>query len=145
MKNSDLMLGLSVTLGNIDPCFFNERIRFMAKNTTVSTSQLVAAVADKFTQLPKKVTKEVIADFLATVEGEVASGRKLRIDKVGILQVKERAARMGRNPQTGEEIRIPASKKIAFRAAKSLKEQVTGAKKGARTTKKAAPAKKKKK
>ncbi|MEN9810019.1 HU family DNA-binding protein [bacterium] len=117
----------------------------MAKNTTVSTSQLVAAVADKFTQLPKKVTKEVIADFLATVEGEVASGRKLRIDKVGILQVKERAARMGRNPQTGEEIRIPASKKIAFRAAKSLKEQVTGAKKGARTTKKAAPAKKKKK
>lgn len=119
----------------------------MAKNTTVSTSQLIAAVADKFTQLPKKVTKEVIADFLATVESEVSNGRKLRIDKVGILQVKERAARMGRNPQTGEEIRIPASKKIAFRPAKSLKEQVTGAKKGAKTTKttKKAPAKKKKK
>ena len=116
----------------------------MAKNTTVSTSQLIAAVADKFTQLPKKVTKEVIADFLATVESEVSNGRKLRIDKVGILQVKERAARMGRNPQTGEEIRIPASKKIAFRPAKSLKEQVTGSKKGTRTAKKA-PAKKKKK
>ena len=113
----------------------------MAKNTTVSTSQLVAAVADKFTQLPKKVTKEVIADFLATVEGEVASGRKLRIDKVGILQVKERAARMGRNPQTGEEIRIPASKKVAFRAAKSLKEAV-GIKKKATAAKKA-PARKK--
>jgi|GEM_PF-269561 len=111
----------------------------MAKNTTVSTSQLIAAVADKFTQLPKKVTKQVIADFLATVESEVTNGRKLRIDKVGILQVKDRAARMGRNPQTGEEIRIPASKKIAFRPAKSLKEQVTGAKKAPA---KKAPAKK---
>ena len=111
----------------------------MAKNTTVSTSQLIAAVAEKFTELPKKVTKEVIADFLATVENEVSHGRKLRIDKVGILQVKERAARMGRNPQTGEEIKIPASKKVAFRPAKSLKEQVTGAKKAAA---KKAPAKK---
>ena len=83
---------------------------------------------------------------MATVENEVSHGRKLRIDKVGILQVKERAARMGRNPQTGEEIKIPASKKIAFRPAKSLKEQVTGAKKAAakKAPAKKAPAKKKK-
>lgn len=116
----------------------------MAKSETVSTSQMISTVASKFTQLPKKITKEVISDFLNTIESEVASGKKLRIDKIGILQVKERAARMGRNPQTGEEIRIPASKKIAFRPAKSLKEQVTGARKTAKS-KKAAPAKKKKK
>ncbi len=115
----------------------------MAKPETVSTSQMIANVASKFDQLPKKITKEVIADFLNTVESEVASGKKLRIDKIGILQVKERAPRMGRNPQTGEEIKIPASKKIAFRAAKSLKEQVTGAR-GATRAKKSVATKKKK-
>ena len=103
----------------------------MSKSETVSTSQLIATVAARFTELPKKVTKEVIADFLNTLENNVALGKKLRIDRIGILQVKDRAARMGRNPQTGEEIRIPASKKIAFRAAKSLKEQVSGNRKGA--------------
>lgn len=96
------------------------------KMDTVSTSEMVARVASKFDQLPKKVTKEVISHFLATVENEVTAGKKLRIDKIGILQVKDRAPRIGRNPQTGEEIRIPASKKIGFRAAKSLKEQVLG-------------------
>jgi DNA-binding protein HU-beta len=112
----------------------------MAKPETVSTSQMIANVAAKFDQLPKKITKEVIADFLNTVESEVASGKKLRIDKIGILQVKERAPRMGRNPQTGEEIKIPASKKIAFRAAKSLKEQVTGSRSPSKSKKAAAAA-----
>lgn len=118
----------------------------MAKSVeTISTSQLIAAVAERFDSLPKKMTKEVISDFLETIESSVSSGKKLRLDKIGILQVKERAARMGRNPQTGEEIRIPASKKIAFRPAKSLKEQVLGGRKAAKAgAKKKAPAKKKK-
>ena len=114
---------------------------------TVSTSQLIASVAERFDALPKKITKEVISDFLETIEANVSSGKKLRLDKIGILQVKERAARMGRNPQTGEEIKIPASKKIAFRPAKSLKEQVLGVRKTAKAVaakKKPAPAKKKK-
>lgn len=113
---------------------------------TVSTSQLIASVAERFEALPKKITKEVISDFLETIEANVSSGKKLRLDKIGILQVKERAARMGRNPQTGEEIKIPASKKIAFRPAKSLKEQVLGTRKTAKAAtaaKKKAPAKKK--
>ncbi|MBX9703783.1 MAG: HU family DNA-binding protein [Silvanigrellaceae bacterium] len=96
----------------------------MAKPETVSTSQMIASVASKFDELPKKITKQVINHFLNTLETEVASGKKLRIDKIGILQVKDRAPRIGRNPQTGEEIKIPASKKIAFRASKSLKDQV---------------------
>lgn len=97
----------------------------MAKtSSTVSTSQMVAEVANHFTQLPKKFTKEVITEFLALIEDEVVSGAKVRLDKVGILQSKDRAARKGRNPQTGEEINIPASKKISFRSAKSLKERV---------------------
>lgn len=98
----------------------------MSKHPTVSTSQMISDVANRFDQLPKKITKEVIAGFLTLLESEIAAGKKLRIDKIGILQVKDRAPRMGRNPQTGEEIKIPASKKISFRASKSLKEQITG-------------------
>jgi DNA-binding protein HU-beta len=93
-------------------------------STTVATSAIVAEVSSRFEQLPKKITKEVISAFLETIENNVASGKKVRIDKVGILTVKDRAARKGRNPQTGEEIKIPASKKISFRVAKSLKEKV---------------------
>ena len=101
------------------------------KNTspTVATSSIIAEVSARFEQLPKKITKEVIAAFLDTIENNVAGGRKVRIDRVGILTVKDRAARKGRNPQTGEEIKIPASKKISFRVAKSLKERVSIAKK----------------
>ena len=65
--------------------------------------------------------KRNIAAFLETIEKNLAAGNKVRIDKLGILNVKDRAARKGRNPQTGEEIQIPASKKIAFRVSLSLK------------------------
>lgn len=99
-------------------------------SNTVSTQQLISAVADKFTdKLPKKMTKALLAEFLATIEIEVAAGNKARIDKVGVIFAKERAARMGRNPQTGESISIPASKKVSFRAAKSLKDAVGTSKK----------------
>ena len=52
------------------------------------------------------------------------NGERVRIAGLGILQVKNRAARMGRNPATGQPIQIKASKKVAFRAAKELKEAV---------------------
>ncbi|MEY2987866.1 MAG: hypothetical protein RJB13_1387 [Pseudomonadota bacterium] len=100
-------------------------------SNTVSTQQLISAVAEKFTdKLPKKMTKTLLAEFLATIESEVAAGNKARIDKVGVIFAKERAARMGRNPQTGESISIPASKKVSFRAAKSLKDAVGTSQKG---------------
>lgn len=100
----------------------------MAKSSkAVSTSEVVSSVASHFTELPKRLTKEVITDFLASVEREVVSGNKVRLDKIGILQTRDRGARKGRNPQTGEEIMIPASKKVSFRVAKSLKDQVVPA------------------
>ena len=80
--------------------------------------------------------------FLTAIEDSVAKNHKVRIDKLGILQLKDRAARKGRNPQTGEEIKIPASKNVAFRVASSLKEQVGIKKKKAPTVK--APAKREK-
>jgi len=114
--------------------------------STISTSILMNEVATKFDSIPKKMTKEVISSFLESIEESVASGSKVRVDKLGILQVKDRAPRMGRNPQTGEEIKIPASKKVSFRVTSSLKEAVGIKKKSsatAKTTK--TPAAKKKK
>jgi DNA-binding protein HU-beta len=104
---------------------------------TVSTNQIISSVAAQYSeQLPKKVTKELLTTFLQAIESEIISGKKARIDKLGVLYAKERAARKGRNPQTGEEISIPASKKVAFRPAKSLKEAIGVAKKTTRPKKK---------
>jgi DNA-binding protein HU-beta len=95
---------------------------------SVNTTELINNLA-KQCDLTKKMAKEVITSFLSDIEKALANGAKIRLDKLGIFQVKDRAARTGRNPQTGKEIKIPASKKVAFKAAKSLKEQVV-AKKG---------------
>jgi len=110
------------------------------KSATVSTLAITKEVCENFTTIPKKTTKELITAFLDAIEDYVVSGKKVRLDKLGILQVKDRAARKGRNPQTGEEIKIPASKKVSFRVARSLKERV-GIKKKASSTAKKAPAK----
>ena len=58
------------------------------------------------------------------ITGHLKKGARLRLGGLGILQVRKRPARMGRNPATGEAIKIKASKKIAFRAAKELKESI---------------------
>jgi DNA-binding protein HU-beta len=60
--------------------------------------------------------------MVGLVTKHLKKGDRIRISGLGILQVRKRAARMGRNPATGEAIKIKASKKIAFRAAKELKE-----------------------
>ena len=99
---------------------------------TASTASLISKVAKEFDSLPKKMTKDLLQSFLTMIEENVAAGVKVRIDKVGILQVKDRAPRMGRNPQTGEEISIPARKKITFRTSSTLKEAM-GVKKSSKS------------
>jgi len=66
----------------------------------------------------------MLADLVTLVSKHLKKGDRIRIAGLGILQVRKRAARMGRNPATGEAIKIKASKKVAFRAAKELKEAV---------------------
>ncbi len=66
----------------------------------------------------------MLNDFVAIITKHLKKGERIRLTGLGILQVRKRAARMGRNPATGEAIKIKASKKIAFRAAKELKEAV---------------------
>jgi DNA-binding protein HU-beta len=62
--------------------------------------------------------------MVGLVTKHLKKGDRIRIGGLGILQVRKRAARMGRNPATGEPIQIKASKMVAFRAAKELKEAV---------------------
>jgi DNA-binding protein HU-beta len=74
--------------------------------------------------LPKKQALAIMTDLVSTLTTHLKRGTKLRLSGLGTLEVRQRAARMGRNPATGEAIEIKASKKIAFRAAKELKEAV---------------------
>lgn len=90
---------------------------------TVTLKQLASALAEKY-ELPKGTTNEALGDLVAMIGKHLKKGDKIRIPALGIFQVRKRPARMGRNPATGEQIKIKASKKIAFRPSKELKELV---------------------
>jgi DNA-binding protein HU-beta len=75
-------------------------------------------------ELPKRQANEMLIQVIEIISRSLKKGEKIRLSGLGILQVRKRAARMGRNPQTGEAIKIKASKKIAFRPAKELKEAI---------------------
>jgi DNA-binding protein HU-beta len=72
----------------------------------------------------KRQAVAMLANFVGDIGRALKKGSKIRITDLGILQVRHRAARMGRNPATGEAIKIKASKKVAFRVAKTLKQAV---------------------
>ena len=93
------------------------------KVTTVSTRQLGAALAEKH-ELSHKAANALIEDTIGLITKHLKKGSRIRLNGLGILVVRKRAARMGRNPATGEAIKIKASKKVAFRAAKDLKEAI---------------------
>ena len=90
---------------------------------TVTMKHLAANLAESH-EMSKKQTEAVLGDLVGLVTKHLKKGDRIRIGGLGILQVRKRAARMGRNPATGEPIQIKASKKVAFRAAKELKEAV---------------------
>ena len=94
-----------------------------AKVDTISTRQLAVQLADKH-GLTKKQGNELLDDLVALITKSLKKGSRIRLNGLGILQVRKRAARMGRNPATGEAIKIKASKKVAFRVAKELKQSV---------------------
>src|SRR5947209_13025001 len=75
-------------------------------------------------ELPKTQARALLADFVAAVTRHLQQGERIRMSGLGILEVKTRKARMGRNPATGAAIEIKASRKVGFRPAKELKEAV---------------------
>jgi DNA-binding protein HU-beta len=94
-----------------------------ATPTTVTLKHLAAALSEQH-ELSKKSAEAILTDLVNRITRHLKKGERIRIVGLGILQVRRRAARMGRNPATGEAIHIKASKKVAFRAAKELKEAV---------------------
>jgi DNA-binding protein HU-beta len=94
-----------------------------ATPTTVTLKHLAAAIAED-QELSKKQAETILNDTVTLITKHLKKGERIRIVGLGILQVRKRAARMGRNPATGEAIHIKASKKVAFRAAKELKEAI---------------------
>ncbi|CAM4221977.1 HU family DNA-binding protein [Paenibacillus tarimensis] len=91
----------------------------------MNKTELIAKVSE-LTELSKKdATKAVDAVFDA-ISDALQSGDKVQLVGFGNFEVRERSARKGRNPQTGEEIEIAASKTPAFKPGKSLKDLVSG-------------------
>ena len=87
----------------------------------MSKTELVAAIAEK-TGLTKKDSEAAVNAFIGTVTEQLKKGEKVQLIGFGTFEVSERAARTGRNPQTGAEITIAASKIPKFKAGKALKE-----------------------
>ena len=89
----------------------------------MNKSELVAAIAEK-AELSKKDAEKALKAFTDTVAEQLKAGEKIQLVGFGTFEVAERAARTGKNPQTGAAIKIPASKAPKFKAGKALKDIV---------------------
>ena len=90
----------------------------------MNKAELIAAVAEK-TGLSKKDTEAVVSASIEVITESLAQGEKVQLVGFGSFETKTRAARIGRNPRTKEEIKIPASKLPVFKAGKALKDTVS--------------------
>ncbi len=89
----------------------------------MNKAELVAAVAEK-AGLSKKDSEKAINAAFDSITAALAGGEKVQLVGFGAFEVKERNARIGRNPKTKEEIEIPASRVAVFKAGKALKDSV---------------------
>ena len=91
----------------------------------MNKTELIAAVAEK-TDVKKSVAEKAVAAVIDTITEQLVAGEKVQIVGFGTFEVRERAARTGRDPRTKETIEIAASKAPAFEAGKALKDAVNG-------------------
>ena len=89
----------------------------------MNKTELIANIASK-AELPKKDAAKTLDAFTATIEAALVEGDVVQIIGFGTFEARKRAARNGRNPQTGEMMEIPASVNPVFKAGKALKEAV---------------------
>ncbi|HZV21909.1 MAG TPA: HU family DNA-binding protein [Hyphomicrobiales bacterium] len=94
-----------------------------AKADLVTLRTLASEIAQSH-GLSQKQANEVLSGAVSMIGKHLKKGARIRIAGLGTLEVRKRAARMGRNPATGAPIKIKASKKVAFRAAKDLSEAI---------------------
>ena len=89
----------------------------------MNKSELVTALSEKI-GTSKKATESSLNALIETITDELKNGGKVQLVGFGSFEVRKRAARKGRNPQTGEEMKIAASTVPVFKAGKSLKDEV---------------------
>lgn len=102
-------------------------IYFWGEVSFLNKTELIAKVAEK-ADLSKKDAGKAVDAVFASITEALKKGDKVQIIGFGSYEVRERAARLGRNPQTGKEIKIAASKVPAFKAGKALKDAVKAGK-----------------
>jgi DNA-binding protein HU-beta len=91
---------------------------------TVTLREIAADIAES-QGLSKKQAEAVLTETVTHISKGIVKGKRVRFGALGIFSVKKQAARKGRNPATGEVIKIKASKKVGFRAAKNLKDSLS--------------------
>ncbi|EOS47649.1 HU family DNA-binding protein [Lachnospiraceae bacterium JLR.KK009] len=89
----------------------------------MNKAELIAAMSEK-AEISKKDAEKALKAFTDVVAEELKKGEKIQLVGFGTFEVTERAARTGRNPQSGEEMNIPASKAPKFKAGKALKDLI---------------------
>jgi DNA-binding protein HU-beta len=109
----------------VDPRFLQPTAhpRRGAVATTVTLKQLAASIAED-NEISKKQAQAIVGVLVGKIVHHLKRGQRIRIGGLGMLQVRKRAARMGRNPATGEHILIKPGKNVAFRASKDLREVI---------------------
>jgi DNA-binding protein HU-beta len=94
-----------------------------ATPVTITVKHLAAAIAEE-QDISKRQAETILTDTITRIARHLKKGDRVRIVGLGILQVRKRAARTGRNPGTGAPVHIKASKKVLFRAAKELRDAI---------------------
>jgi DNA-binding protein HU-beta len=96
----------------------------------MTKNEIVRELAEDF-ELPRRQVAEMMETLLARLTDVLKSGDKVQLPPFGQFRVRDRAARIARNPQTGEPVKVPAKRVLRFTPARSLKEAVGTAKRGA--------------
>lgn len=89
----------------------------------MNKTELIAAIAEK-TELTKKDSEKALNAAVEAITAALVAGDKVQVSGFGMFETKTREARVGRNPQTGESMEIPASRVASFKASKTLKDAV---------------------
>ncbi len=116
--------GLKTVLSPLyECCFPSKRVEKVYRRFTMNKEELVKEISKK-TKLSQKVSSDVLSATLEIIQKTVAKGKKVTLVGFGTWEARKRAARIGRNPQTGKELKIAAKTVPAFSAGKSFKELV---------------------
>ena len=89
----------------------------------INKTDLAAKIAETL-DIPKTKAADAVSVLVALMTDTLINGEQVRIADFGTFEVRERSARIGRNPKTGEAVDIPASKSVGFKVSKKLKEAV---------------------